>query len=109
MKRLSFLLLLLLSTSNFVKAGLDKFTILDEVHDWVIERKYDSSKKMVICRASIKSYGTWFSARIRLGKNNKLLIPKELLRKETPKPLTLEKVKSALKTCRSGLIYLPDV
>ncbi len=86
-------------------AALDKFTKLDQIGDWVIERKIDSPTKEVFCRASKKGYGTWFSSRIRLNIDNELVVPDQLLSKEKPTESTLKTVRNALKNCRSSIIY----
>ena len=57
-----------------VKAGLDKFSYLDKVQDWIIERKVDSITQNLSCRASIPLYATWFGSRIRLDKEDVLIV-----------------------------------
>ena len=57
-----------------VHAGLNKFTYLDKVDEWVIERKFDSEKNTISCRASIPAQGSWFGARVRMDKNNDIAI-----------------------------------
>ncbi len=94
--------------SNAVNSGLNKFTFLDEVKGWTIERKLDHQNNEIKCRASIPLYGTWFSSRIRLNKDDQLVIPSQLKAAELTKETVLETVKNALNDCRKGLIYLPE-
>ena len=89
-------------------AGLDKYSYLDKVDDWIIERKIDSNTNQVFCRASLPKYGTWFSSRIRLDKNDELVIPYNLLGFDLEAPKIIKDIKSALKACRKGVLYLPD-
>ena len=92
-----------------VSAGLDSFSYLDKVGDWVIERKIDSLKETIYCRASISKHGSWFGSRVRLARNDELVFPSELSKKEIPSKSTIKGVKQALKTCRSGFIYTPQL
>ena len=90
-----------------VYAGLDRFSYLDEINGWVIERKIDSNLNQVFCRASIPLSGTWFSTRIRLGKDDSLIVPPEMANNEPIRSEVIENVKNRLRICRSSLIYLP--
>ena len=92
---------------NPVEAGLDKFTSLDAIEEWVIERRVDSLTNDVTCRASKSGYGTWFGSRIRLGKKNELLIPEGTSQIKFIDSEIINKVRGALERCRSGLIYVP--
>ena len=92
-----------------MKAGLNKFTDLISVEEWLIERKVDLSINETSCRASIPSHANWFGARVRLGPNNELIKPvwisvkaNELLDSK------LDKVKDLLDDCRAGFLFLPD-
>ena len=102
------MLVSLLPFCQGVHAGLDKFTYLDKIKDWTIERKIDPVKTTASCRASIIKHGSWFGSRIRLDRNDQLLYPTEALKKIVPSISTIERVKRALKACRAGLIYLPQ-
>ena len=88
-------------------AGLDEFSYLDKIDNWIIERRVDSLTNQVRCRASIPGYYSWFGGRIRLDKEDKLIIPNEFLETEITSPLTIKKIRSKLQICRSGLLYLP--
>jgi len=90
-----------------VHAGLDEFTYLDKIDGWVIERRIDSNTNKVFCRASIPFDGNWFSVRTRLNQDGSLVIPSDLSHAELTSHKVITKVKAKLKTCRSGLIYLP--
>ena len=92
-----------------VMAGLDRFSYLDRVEDWIIERKIDSLSKEVFCRASVSKYGGWFDTRIRLDKNDKLVFPYNFSKKLFPKNSTIKSVRRSLEICRSSLIYIPSV
>ncbi len=103
-----FVIFLSFYTSS-VNAGLNKFTDLIFVDEWLIERKVDLTTNEIKCRASIHSHANWFGARIRLGPNNDLIKPiwisvgpDQLLDSE------LDTVKELLDDCRSGLLFLPD-
>ncbi|WP_320668001.1 hypothetical protein [Prochlorococcus sp. MIT 1307] len=101
------ILVTLLICPRGVQAGLDKFSFLDQVENWIIERKFNSSNETISCRASIPKNGTWFGARIRLDGNDQLLFPSEHLKKALSLK-TIKSVRKALKACRTGLIYLPN-
>ena len=102
----SYILFFLFLNPSVALSGLDKFTHLDEVSGWLIERKFDSSTDSVYCRASIPGYGTWFSARIRLNEDGYLLLPPNEHPSKLTEPSLIEEVKDALRNCRSGLIYM---
>ena len=92
-----------------VNAGLNKFTNLIFVDDWLIERKVDLTINETQCRASIPSNASWFGARIRLGPENELIKP--IWISVNPDQLLdtkLNKVKELLDECRSGILFLPD-
>jgi len=92
-----------------VQAGLNNFTDLIYVEDWLIERKVDLTLNETKCRASIPSHATWFGARLRLGDNNELIKPIWISAKEEQLlDSKLTKVKELLEDCRSGFLFLPD-
>ncbi len=92
-----------------VKAGLNNFTYLISVEDWLIERKVDLDNNEVKCRASIPAKATWFGARVRLGSKNELIKPIWISVKEDQLlDSKLIKVKKLLYDCRSGFIFLPE-
>ncbi len=91
------------------KAGINKFTNLIFVEDWLIERKIDLTSDDVKCRASLQRDGSWFGARIRLGFNDELIKPHWIpIKDEKLGKLRLTKVKKVLKDCRSGLLFLRE-
>ena len=108
MNKYILLFLTLFAISQEAIAGLDRFSNLDEIGDWVIERKIDSLSKDVFCRASVAKYGDWFDKRIRLNENNELIFPSEPPKHLIPKDSTVQNVRRALEICRSGLIYMPS-
>ena len=108
MKRIFISCLLLTISSSPLKAGLDEFSFLEQIDDWIIERKVDSKTQVVSCRASIKGYATWFSGRIHLNKDGKLVVPKEYISFKHPPLSKINEIKNTLIKCRSSLIYLPD-
>ncbi|MFL2868800.1 MAG: hypothetical protein ACJZ78_08390 [Prochlorococcus marinus] len=61
------LLIFCICLTTSVNAGLNKFTNLIFVDDWLIERKVDLTMNETQCRASIPSHASWFGARVRLG------------------------------------------
>ena len=92
-----------------VNAGLNSFTSLIVVEDWLIERKIDLTINETKCRASIPSHATWFGARIRLGPNNELIKPIWIsVKADQVLDSKLVKIKGLLDECRSGLLFLPD-
>ena len=102
---LSFILCLCTS----VNAGVNKFTNLIFVEEWLIERKVDLIISEIKCRASIPSHANWFGARVRLGTNNELIKPIWIsIKKDQLLDLKLAKVKKLLAECRSGFLFLPD-
>ncbi len=89
------------------KAGINKFTTLIFVEDWLIERKIDLRMNDVECRASLPRDGSWFGSRIRLGNDDELIKPRWIsIEEEKIGALRLTKVKRVLKDCRSGLLFL---
>ena len=91
-----------------VKAGLNSFTNLMFVDDWLIERKVDLTIKKTKCRASIPSHANWFGARVRLGPNNELIKPIWIsVKDDQVLDSKLIKIKELLDDCRSGLVFLP--
>ena len=97
MRKLTYLVIGFSLIPNSLQAGLDKYSYLDHVNEWTIERKIDSTENTVSCRASIASGGSWFGARIRLDKNDNLVYPPKLLGSKAPSELTIKKVKSIWK------------
>ena len=90
------------------KAGLNNFTALISVDEWLIERKIDLDSNETKCRASIPSNATWFGARVRLGSENELIKPIWISLKNEPfLDSKLTKVKKLLDECRSGFIFIP--
>ena len=89
-------------------AGLNSFTNLIFVEDWLIERKLDITNYETKCRASIPSHANWFGARVRLGPNNELIKPIWIsVKAEQVIDSKLTKIKELLEDCRSGLLFLP--
>ena len=92
-----------------VKSGLNNFTNLIFVEEWLIERKVDLIIDEIKCRASIPSHANWFGARIRLGSNNELIKPIWISEKDAQlDDLKLAKVRKILDDCRSGFLFIPD-
>ena len=92
-----------------VNAGLNNFTDLIFVEEWLIERKVDLTNNEIECRASIPSHANWFGARVRLGRNNELIKPIWIsVNEEQFLDSKLSKVKEILDDCRSGLLFLPE-
>ena len=90
-------------------AGLDQFTDLIFVEEWLIERKIDLMTDEISCRASIPSNASWFGARIRLGRNNELIKPVWISKNEDQLlDSKLARVKKLLNECRSGVLFLPE-
>ena len=77
------------------------FQELDRVDGWLIERKL-SNEQEPICRASMMNGGSWFSARVHLDRNDRLLVPDGLQASEQE---SVDAVREALRLCRSGLLY----
>ena len=97
MAQASFLLMLI--SSSVLAQG---FQTLDRVDDWLIERKLGEQQNP-ICRASVSGGGSWFSARVHLNAKDELVTPQGL---NPPNQQSLDRVKEALKRCRSSLLYL---
>ncbi len=105
----SFFLALFICSCNSVNAGLNKFTDLILVEEWLIERKVDLTNNEITCRASIPSHANWFGARIRLGPKNELIKPIWIpLNTDQLTELKLSRVKKRLDDCRSGFLFLPE-
>ena len=92
-----------------VNAGLNSFTNLVFIDDWLIERKIDLTINETKCRASIPSHANWFGARVRLGPKNELIKPIWISVKADQIIYSkLTKIKEILDNCRSGLLFLPE-
>ena len=92
-----------------VNAGLNSFTNLVFVDDWLIERKVDLTINETKCRASIPSHANWFGARVRLCPNNELIKPIWIsVKADQIIDSKLIKIKEILDNCRSGLLFLPE-
>ena len=92
-----------------MRAGLNNFTNLIYVDDWLIERKVDLILNETKCRASIPSHANWFGARVRLGPNDELIKPIWIpVKADQLLDLKLVKIKELLDDCRSGLLFLPE-
>ena len=103
-----FFLALFISCITPVNAGLNKFTNLIFVEDWLIERKVDLTISETQCRASIPSHANWFGARVRLGSDNELIKPIWIsIKDEQLVDSKLAKIREILNECRSGLLFLP--
>ena len=94
--------------SNNLKAGLNKFTKLTTLEEWLIERKVSIESKKVFCRASIPIHSTWYGSRIRLNEKDELFIPSWIRLGQDIKESTLHKVRKSLKDCRKGFLYYPE-
>tara|TARA_Y100001968_G_scaffold293863_1_gene300051 strand:+ start:118 stop:432 length:315 start_codon:yes stop_codon:yes gene_type:complete len=98
----------LISSFTSVNAGLNNFTNLVVVEDWLIERKVDLTINETKCRASIPFHANWFGARVRLGPNNELIKPIWIsIKGDEVLDSKLAKVRELLDDCRSGLLFLP--
>ena len=92
-----------------VNAGLNNFTDLIFVEEWLIERKVDLTNNEIECRASIPSHANWFGARVRLGPDNELIKPIWIhINENHLLDSKLTKVKDLLAECRSGFLFLPE-
>ena len=101
--------ILLPFTFTSVNAGLNMFTNLIFVEDWLIERKVDLVNNETKCRASIPSHANWFGSRVRLGPNNELIKPIWIsVKADQVIDSKLIKIKQLLDDCRSGLLFLPE-
>ena len=109
LKNYFFLALLISFITSSVNAGLNKFTNLIFVEDWLIERKVDLTINETQCRASIPSHANWFGARVRLGPKNELIKPIWIsVNANQVLDSKLVKIRELLDDCRSGLLFLPE-
>ena len=101
--------ILLIFSFTSVNAGLNSFTNLVFIDDWLIERKIDLTINETKCRASIPSHANWFGARVRLGSNDELIKPIWIsVKADQIIDSKLTKIKEILDNCRSGLLFLPE-
>ena len=109
LKKYFFWTLFIFCITTSVNAGLNKFTNLIFVEDWLIERKVDLTINEIKCRASIPSHANWFGARVRIGNNNKLIKPIWIsVNPDQVLDSKLAKIKGLLDDCRAGLVFLPE-
>ena len=109
LKNYFFWTLLISCFTTSVNAGLNKFTNLIFVDDWLIERKVDLTMNETQCRASIPSNASWFGARVRLGQENELIKPIWIsVKADQVMDSKLTKIKELLDDCRAGLLFLPE-
>ena len=102
-----FFCVFLFSSFTSAKAGLNIFTNLVFVDEWLIESKLDSSTGEIKCRASIPFHANWFGARLRLGPSNELIKPLWIsINGDLLLDSKLNKVKNVLNDCRSGHLFL---
>ena len=99
----------MISTFTSVRAGLNNFTKLIFVDDWLIERKVDLTINETQCRASIPSHANWFGARVRLEPKNELIKPIWIsVKANQVLDSKLDKIREILDDCRSGLLFIPE-
>ena len=107
-KKSCFLILSICSLTS-VNAGLNNFTNLIYVEEWLIERKIDLSNNEIKCRASIPIHANWFGARVRLGSNNELIKPNWIsVSADQLLDSKLAKVREKVDGCRSGILFIFD-
>ena len=100
---------LVITSFTSVSAGLNSFTYLIFVEDWLIERKVDLLINETKCRASIPSHANWFGARVRLGPHNELIKPIWIsVKADQVLDSKLAKIRELLDNCRSELLFLPE-
>ena len=109
LKNYFFWVITIFSGTLSVEAGLNKFTNLIFVDEWLVERKVDLTNNKTICRASIPTHASWFGSRVRLGPGNELIKPIWIAVEEDQLlESKLTKVREVLDDCSSGLLFLPD-
>ena len=107
--RNSFFWAIFICSCTSVQAGLNNFTDLIFVEEWLIERKVDLTINEIKCRASIPSHANWFGARVRLGSKNQLIEPIWIsVKANQVLDSKLVKIRELLDDCRSGLLFLPE-
>ena len=92
-----------------VKAGLNNYTPLFNVGDWLIERKLDLRNENLFCRASVPLHSSWFGSRIRLDLNDQLIVPSWIESKTYSSPRLLERVRNSLNKCRNDFLNLNNL
>ena len=101
--------ILLIFSFSSVNAGLNSFTNLIFLEDWLIERKFELTTNETKCRASIPSHANWFGARVRLGPNNELIKPIWIsVKADQVIDSQLNKIRDLLDDCRSGLLFFSE-
>ena len=93
--------LLLLTLMTPVALGSTAFQPLDRVEGWLIERRLDELQEP-ICRASVPGHGTWFSARVRLDADGRVVVPDGLHRLMKLRSTQFERPQR----CRASVLYL---
>ena len=92
-----------------VSAGLDDFTNLIFIDEWLIERKVNSTTDEIKCRASIPVHSSWFGARVRLSPTNELIRPNWIsVKGDLLIDSKLNKVKEVLRACRLGPLFFHE-
>ena len=97
--------LVVIPTSAMVACAEHSFQRLDVVEGWLIERRVDEHQKLS-CRASMKTGGTWFAARIHLDASGQVVIPEGLLDPNLTSE-QLSAVRAAVSRCQDSILYFP--
>ncbi len=98
-------LLTLSLIANSTKAGIDKFTRLDRINGWDIERRIDSDTQEIRCRASIPNHYAWFGGKVRINNQGVFHVPEGVSKDDIPDKAAIREIIEAIKTCKKGLIY----
>ena len=104
---LPWLLLLTFSEllTNKALTAVNKFTKLDNIYNWIIQRKINDVDQSLQCRAVLPLSGTWFGSNVRIDKYGHLIVPKGIVYSESENSKVLSDVRSALDKCRLDFIY----
>ena len=96
---------LLLSISPSTARAQYSFQKLDVVEGWLIERRVDENQHLS-CRASIKTGGTWFAARIHLDGSGEVILPEGIPDQNFTDEQLLA-VRLAVSRCEESILYFP--
>tara|TARA_Y100001968_G_scaffold332366_1_gene390269 strand:+ start:1888 stop:2253 length:366 start_codon:yes stop_codon:yes gene_type:complete len=93
------------SFTNKGFTGVNKYTKLDKIDDWIIQRKINNIDQSLKCRAFLPRNGTWFGSNVRINNYGQLIVPDDIVYSESENSKVLAELRSALRKCKVNFVY----